>query len=140
MVGIGTYNDGLTFKPGVRFGTASFACNGASNPVISGPTSTLIGSLAGRIQSITYAATGTFTITMVPGFTFPFTPIIEPSNSSADGTLTNAFFCFVTGAWSNTTRSFVIQCQQTIGTNFQVPANANNRVNFSFEGLDNTGK
>lgn len=56
--------NGTNYGKGVVWLEFSFATNGASNPVITGASSTLRGAVGGGVDivSITYAATGKYTI------------------------------------------------------------------------------
>jgi hypothetical protein len=139
MRGIATFPDAAGVSADIVFGTFSFGCNATSSPL----AASYLGSLTKRVQSITYGATGLFTVTMVPGFTFFKLPIIEPSNSCADGTGTNQFYCALIGVPTQTVITtgqglqlrFVIGCFQGT-TAFAPPATAGNSVQFSIEGIN----
>lgn len=133
MNGIGTYPIVGTTRPGCIQGWFSFQCNAAGSP----STSTFKGSLKGRV-TVTYTATGIFTITLASGMSFPETPVIQVSSQCADNTGTNQFWVAQTGEWNNTSRSFVIQANQ--GTSaFAPPATAGNRINFWIGAVNSTG-
>lgn len=134
MFGIQTFPDGQTTMSRVVFGTFSFQTNAGSSP----STATFSGSLRKRIASVTYSATGIYTIVFVKGFVFPTLPIIETSNTTADNTGTNQFYATQTGVATQVAGvlTVVIQTNTPAGVAMAVPNTAGNRVQFSLEGID----
>jgi hypothetical protein len=129
--------DAAAMRGGVIFGTCSFQATVTPGAMA---RTTWTGSLKAIVSSITYAATGVYTVQMAPGFGFPpgNPPIIEPSNSCADVTSTNSFYVVQTGIATNSQAngvSFVLQCLSASTTPFAPPNTAGNRINFSLEGI-----
>jgi hypothetical protein len=113
-------------------GYFSFRPNGASDPVISGASSTLKGGAKRYVSSIAYAATGQLTITFTADFAFPGEVQWSVSNHYDSGG--TQWYPAIKGAYNTTTRTLVLQCTNaTNGANIQVPANANNIVRVFFE-------
>lgn len=114
----------------------SFACNGASDPVIANMRSRDFG----FTFIVTYAATGNFTLTLPQGYTLPAQPaslIVSPQWDS----LVNWFDVAVLGesTLNSTTRQFIIQAHRS-GTANAPAANAGCRINFMLLVSNNTGK
>jgi hypothetical protein len=113
-------------------GYFSFQPNGASNPVISGSSSTLKGGAKRYVSSITYSATGVLTIVFTSDFVFPGEIQWSVSNHYDSGG--TQWYPALKGAYTTATRTLVLQCTNaTNGANIQVPANANNIVRVFFE-------
>lgn len=112
------------FLPESVLGSGRFRTNAAATPTVFG------GSLKG-LYTVTYAATGLFTVTLHKRFKFPSSrpPTILLSRHSVDVTNTNRFEVSLVTDWTPATRSFVIQAHQG-ATAFQVPSNANNWIHF----------
>lgn len=123
MIGGKQFAKGVGKEP--VFGAMSWGPNAASDPVISGASSTLAGSLAAWVSSITYSATGVHTIVFKEGFTFGSTPVFNAAPQPAS--LTEYFHADVVGAYSQTTRTLVVTTHRA-GTGRQVPADANARI------------
>lgn len=103
----------------------SFQTNGTSNPA-----STTFRGPPGFIFTVTYSATGVFTVTLDASLNLPDLPAYIEANPQGAVLATDWFDCFVLGEFNRTTRSFVIQAHRS-GTG-QAPANtAGNRINFS---------
>lgn len=98
-------------------GDLSFSPNTAADPSSTYTT----GSLKGAVTSITYSATGIYTIVFASKFRFPSAP-----NFVVHGLIentTNYFSCNQVGAYNATTRTLVIQAHRA-GTPYEVPASA----------------
>lgn len=112
----------------------SFQCNGTSNPV-----STTFRGPPGLVYTVTYAATGAFTITLDASLNLPDLPGYIEANPQFAVLATDWFDCAVTGEFNRTTRSFVIQAHRS-GTG-QAPANtAGNRINWSLQFRNSTSR
>lgn len=86
----------------------------------------------GAAFSVTYGATGLYTVTMTStGWKFPTgrLPIIAAFEQCADVTNTNRFKVFNNGGWDNTNRRFVLAAWQDTAA-FAVPSNAANWIDF----------
>jgi hypothetical protein len=102
----------------------SFAPNGASNPLKANNG----GPPGARAFTVTYAATGQYTVTLPEGLTLVGTPTILVSAQAAD--LAGYFEVMTTGAYNPATRSFVIQAKRA-ATGQQVAAAAGARIHFA---------
>ena len=113
----------------------SFAPNGASNPLAASSR----GREHGNLFTVTYAATGIFTVTFPAGYTLPAQPasiIVLPQFDA----LANWFDCAVIGdtTLNTTTRQIVIQAHRAGVAN--APAAATGcRINFMLQVSNNTG-
>lgn len=111
---------------------ASFAPNGSSTPL----TASNEGPPGLRAFTTAYAATGAFTVTLPVGWTPVDTPHIFVSAQCES--LTEHFAVCVTGAYSATNRTFVIQAHRN-GTGREVAAHANARIHFAIAFNNSTG-
>lgn len=113
----------------------SFQCNGTSDP-----SSTTYEYPPGFPFTVTYSATGVFTVTLPSGFVLPDQPYsiqVTPQFSE----LANYFAVGVLGetTLNTTTRQFVIQAHRA-GTG-EAPTNtAGNRINFAIHATNSTGR
>lgn len=137
MNGVGTWPIANFFRPDTFIGDGRFFVNGTSNPVVA----TMSGSLKG-LFTVTYGATGLQTIAFTPaGFKFTaLQPVIVVSSMCADMTNTHRFFVALKGDWSNTTRSFIVQCYQDAAGAFAPPANAGNAIHFALHACEKSVK
>lgn len=129
------YLDALGSEPLAYWG--SFQCNGTSNPA----TTTIRAPQGLAAFTVTYSATGVFTITVPAGFTLPnqvYSIVVSPQFATL---ATDWFDCAVLGetTLNTSTRQFVVQAHRS-GTG-QAPANtAGNRINFAIFASNSTGK
>lgn len=110
----------------------SFAPNGASTPAVTsngGPPGL-------KASTVAYAATGAFTVTLPEGCTPVGTPTVLVSAQAAD--LTEYFEVMQTGAYSPSTRSFVIQAKRA-GSGREVAAAAGARIHWAILFNNSTG-
>jgi hypothetical protein len=118
----------LPHRPGrLMMGTGGFRPNAVAAP----DTTLFRGTLKG-LFTVTYGATGLYTVTFTPaGFKFPTgeLPNIQLQATRADLTNTHRFQVEKQGDWNNTTRSFVISARQESAA-FAVPSNADNWIDF----------
>lgn len=135
--GIGARGDVFGFLPETHIGTGRFRPNGSSNPSSSNNGGTLVG-----LFTVTYGATGLYTVTLSPkGLKFPSTrpPVILLTAGNVDNTNTNRFQVNLVGDWTNSTRSFVIQARQE-ATAFAVPSDPGNWIQFALIGTPSSAK
>jgi hypothetical protein len=129
----GQFTQGLKAPGGEpRAVWGSFAPNGSSTPVVTsngGPPGL-------KAFTVAYAATGAFTVTLPVGYGLVGTPTILVSAQAAD--LTEYFEVIQTGAYSPTTRSFVIQAKRA-GSGREVAAAAGARIHFAALFNNSTG-
>lgn len=115
--------------PNPLFGVFSFGPNGATNPVISGTGNTLSGGAARFVSSITYSATGIYTIVFAEGFgsgsAFKFFLAAHPD------AIADWFEIIQIGAYNATTKTLVIQAHLA-GTPTAPAANAATRIHVGF--------
>lgn len=140
MRGILAFLDLQTLKPCVVLGKFSFQTTVTPGVM---PKTSLTGSLSKLVASITFAATGLYTIQMVAGFGFsPANPPLLIVNSAcADLTGVNAFTVQQVGVATNSQglgMSFVLQCLNAPTTAFSPPNTVGNRINVSIEGVNET--
>ncbi len=117
-------------EPVVFYG--SFAPNGSSTPSVTsngGPPGL-------KAATVAYAATGQFTVTLPAGLTPVGTPTILVTAQAAD--LTEYFEAIVTGAYTPSTRSFVIQAKRA-GSGREVAAAAGARIHWAIFFNNSTG-
>lgn len=101
----------------------SFQCNGTSNPA-----STTFRAPPGLTFTVTYSATGVFTIVFGSDITFPDRPVGITITPQFAVLATDWFDCALLGEFSATTRTLVVQAHRS-GAG-QAPANtAGNRIN-----------
>lgn len=122
-----------SFAPNAYLVGGSFRPNAASNP----SDANNLGALKNYFTT-TYGATGLYTLVFDAGLQFPATPVIVVGAWCADQTATNVFTVSVK-SWTNSTRTLIIQANQNT-TAFQIPSDANNRINFWIEIINSTGK
>ncbi|HYE92052.1 MAG TPA: hypothetical protein VEA38_13565 [Terriglobales bacterium] len=113
----------------------SFQCNAGSNPA-----STTFRKSLGLNFSVTYAATGVFTVTLASGLVLPAQPM---------GIIVSPQFAVLADDWFDTavvgestlttTRTIVIQAHRA-GVAREVANVAGNRINFCIFAQNNTGK
>lgn len=114
----------------------SFQTNGASNPA----ATTYRGSAGGLSFTVTYAATGVYTVTLASNLRLPAQPMSIALSPQFAVLATDWFDCAVVGetTLNASTRSFVIQAHRSGVAN--APANtAGNRINFIIYASNNTG-
>jgi hypothetical protein len=148
MFGKQLFYDAATLKPGVLCAAGDFQFNGAAQPSAltlkwqGGSLGQQIGSTSGTSQpmfTVNRTAVGIYAVTLAANFTFVQPPIVEAANTY----VTTSFWCnveYVTGGWSNATRTFNIHAWANAGTAVDPPADAGNRASFFVEGIDNSGK
>jgi hypothetical protein len=112
-----------TFGADTKCVAFSFQCNATSNP-----SSTTFRGPKGLIFTVTYSATGVFTIVFDASHTFPNIPYEVEAHPQAAVLATDWFDCYVAGEFNIATRTIVVQAHRS-GTG-QAPANtAGNRIN-----------
>ncbi len=121
--------DGIGY--GDVIGALVFAPNGASNPT------TITGPLARFVSSITYSATGIYTITFTSEFVFANTPVFFVDQSF--DVIANYFSANQIGAYNTTTRVLVVQTNRS-GTGQQVAAGTGALVKIAMYAQDTGGK
>lgn len=121
----------LVMKPNCTRLRGTFQCNSTSDP----STATFTGNFSGF--TVTYGATGKFTVTLPAGFRAPNAPNILVSNSCIAGT---PFTVQVDGTYSSTARTFVIAAYDYAGSAVAPANNASNTITFDVEFIDTTGK
>lgn len=121
--------DGIGY--GLTLGSFVFAPNGASNPT------SITGPLARLVSSITYSATGIFTIVFTSDFVWPNTPafVVTPAFDA----IANYFSANQVGAYNATTRTLVVQAHRA-GTGYAAAAAAGCAINVAVIAQDSTGK
>lgn len=108
------------------FGIFGFGPNAASNPVISGASTTLSGGLGRFVKSIVYSATGIYTI--VFGEDFGSSGPMHFHVSESFGSIAEHFQANQIGAYDVATKTLVIQTHRQ-GVGREVPAAAGARIN-----------
>ena len=114
----------------------SFQCNAAANPA-----STTYRGNDFMSFAVTYAATGTYTVTLGSGLILPAQPLFVAAWPQYATLATDWFECGVLGesTLNATTRQFVIQAHRN-GTAREPAATAGNRINFAIFASNNTGR
>lgn len=113
----------------------SFQCNGTSNPA-----STTYRGTSGLPFTVTYSATGVYTITFPSGYRFPAQPLAVVASAQYATLATDWFEVGVLGetTLNGTARQIVLQAHRSGTAN--APANtAGNRINFWVLMQNNTG-
>lgn len=89
--------------------------------------------------TVSYAATGLYTVTFSAGVEFPSAdlPQIILSESMADVSNTNRFKALNKGGWVNASRSFIVAAWQDTAA-FAVPSDAANWIDFVILGATKT--
>jgi hypothetical protein len=107
----------------------------------SDPSSTLFEYPNGLKFSVTYAATGTFTVTLPEGAILPDQPYAILVSAQYATLATDWFEVGVLGATTlnATARQFVVQAHRN-GTAREVAATTGNRINFAIVATNSTGK
>lgn len=115
--------------------SGSFQCNGTSNPA-----STTHRCPPGLVFTVTYSATGVFTVTFTDtSMVLPDLPLEVNVSPQFAVLATDWFDCATLGEFNRTTRSFQIQAHRS-GTG-QAPANtAGNRINFCITVRNSTSR
>lgn len=123
----------LAAKPNCTQLRGTFRCNAAANPAVANNR----GSFAAF--TVTYAATGLFTVTLPQGWGASALPNIVVSNSFVSGT---PWVAVRIGEYDPTTRSFVIGCFSLDGTNGALAptAVASNTITFDVQFVDTAVK
>lgn len=132
--------DGFDLRPLEAMGNeqlvyyGSFQTNGTSDP-----SSTTFRYPRGLVFTVTYSATGVFTVTLPAGLTLPSQPYSIVVGAQFAVLATDHFVVGVLGETTlTTTRTIVIQAHRN-GTG-QAPANtAGNRINFAIFATNSTG-
>lgn len=112
----------------------SFQCNAAANPLAS-----TFRAPPGLVFSVTYSATGVYTVTLDASLNLPDLPLYIEANPQFATMATDWFDCGVVGEFNRTTRSFVIQAHRS-GTGQAPAATAGNRINFSIQFRNSTSR
>lgn len=112
--------------PFVLFG--SFQCNASSDP----SSTTFRGPTALKGFTVSYAATGVFTVTLPEGFTLPAQAYCVAAWPQYATLATDWFECGIVGetTLNASTRQFVVQAHRS-GTAREVANTAGNRINFA---------
>lgn len=125
----------LTLGPDTYCLAGSFAPNGTSDPLVASSR----GRKFGFTFTVTYAATGVYTVTVPSNMTFPnqVTSIVVSAQVDA---LASYFAVMVVGdtTLNTTTRQFVIQAHRA-GTGEAVAAATGSRINFAIFISNTTG-
>lgn len=114
----------------------SFQCNASSDP-----SSTTFRAPPGfRAFTVTYAATGTYTVTLPAGCTLPSQPYVVACWPQFATLATDWFECGTLGetTLNAATRQFVIQAHRN-GTAREPANTAGNRINFAIFATNSTG-
>lgn len=113
----------------------SFQTNAASDP-----SSSLFEYPPGFKFTVTYAATGVYTVTVPSGFVLPRQPVFIAAWPQYATLATDWFECGVLGATTlnTSTRQFVVQAHRN-GTAREPAATTGNRINFLLYTRNSTG-
>lgn len=114
----------------------SFQTNGSSDP-----SSTTFQYPSGLLFSVSYAATGVYTVTLPEGLALPAQPYSIVVSAQAATLATDWFEVLVIGATTlnSSTRQFVVQAHRA-GTAREPANTAGNRINFAIFASNSTGK
>jgi len=114
----------------------SFQCNASSDPA----STTFRAPPALKGFTVSYAATGTYTVTLPAGFTLPAQPLFVAAWPQFATLATDWFECGVLGesTLNATTRQFVVQAHRN-GTAREPANTAGNRINFAIYARNTTG-
>lgn len=113
---------------------ASFQTNAAANPLAS-----TFRAAPGLIFTVTYAATGIYTVTLDPSLNLPDLPSCIRVSPQFAVLATDWFECAVVGEFNRTTRSFVVQAHRG-GVANAPAATAGNRINFTIQFRNSTSR
>jgi hypothetical protein len=124
---------------GLCVGWFKFFPNAGSDPSLTA----IVGPLKRWVSSITYGATGVYTIVFKAGFSFANSPVFVTHHTIA--ALANAYSVIQIGAYNATTRTLVLQTYGDVngdGTlaGIEVAADAGNSINVFCFAADTQGK
>lgn len=112
-------------------GTDKFIFNGSfQTNATSNPLTTTFQASPGMIFTVTYGATGLYTVTLDASLALPAAPETIHVTPQYATLATDWFECGVLGAFNTSTRAFVVQAHRS-GVANAPAATAGNRINFS---------
>lgn len=139
MNGIGTYPPNA-FGPETCLVEGSFMTNGSTTGALDPVVNTFRAGRGLAKFTVSYSGAGVYVVTLPAGFGFPSLPYTVRCTPQAAVLATDWFDCYPAGEVTITpTTSFSIQCHRS-GTANQPAATAGNRINFSINISNSTGK
>lgn len=121
------------FRPEQHVATIAFRPNGSG-----AVSNTLnVGSLKGK-ATVTRTTTGTYTVVLASGMSFPERPVFQVSGQGFDQASNRV--TAGAGEWNNTTRTLTVYTWQTDGTPADITSNAAAWVNIVVHAINSTGK